>query len=53
MLGREVREGFSEELAFEQRSEGGKGESNADNQGKVCWAEGTAEGLRQECAWSV
>lgn len=50
-LDREVREAFSEEMALEQRSEGSEGESNADNQGSVCSAQGTAEVLRQECAW--
>ena len=53
VLDREVREGFSEEMALEQRCEGSEGESNADNQGRVCSAEGTAEVLRQECAWRV
>lgn len=55
VLDREVREGFSKEMTFEQRSEGSEGVSNADNQGRVYLAEGTAcaKMLKQECACCV
>lgn len=54
VLDRKAREGFLEEMTFEQRSEI-SGVSNADSQGRVYSAKGTAcaKVLRQECAWCV